>query len=56
MVRSATVAMPARVRIFAARAGNAAIYDPEANALVLRAVDAGSGTSAFKPVGVTIST
>lgn len=43
-----------RVRDFAIRAGNAAMYYPEANVLVPRAVDPESGTPSFKQVLITI--
>lgn len=43
-----------RVREFAVRPGNAAMYYPEANVLVPRAVDPGSGTPAFKNVRISI--
>ncbi len=44
-----------RVRDFPIRAGNAAMYYPEANVLVPRAVDPESGTPSFKQVVITIS-
>ena len=44
-----------RVRDFAIRAGNAAMYYPEANVLVPRAVDPESGTPSFKLVVITIT-
>lgn len=43
-----------RVREAAIRAGNAAMYYPEANVLVPRAVDAGSGTPSFKSVRIRL--
>jgi len=43
-----------RVRPFDIRAGNAAMYYPEANVLVSSAIDAESRTPAFKSVQVTI--
>jgi len=54
MVRSASGSLTALVRAFDIRAGNAAMYYPEANALVSRAVDPQSRTPAFKSVPVTI--
>ena len=43
------------VREFDIRAGNCAIYYPEANALIPRRLDPDSGTPAFKSVVVTIA-
>jgi molybdopterin-dependent oxidoreductase alpha subunit len=54
-VRSETGAMSnVIVREYDIRAGNAAMYYPEANILVPRAVDPKSGTPSFKNVVVTI--
>lgn len=54
-VRSATGEMTGiRVSEFAIRPGNAAMYYPEANVLVPRAVDPASGTPAFKNVRIAI--
>src|SRR5690606_15502233 len=43
-----------RVREFDIRPGNIAMYYPEANVLVPRAVDPASGTPAFKSVAARI--
>ena len=43
------------VREFDIRAGNCAIYYPEANVLIPRRLDPDSGTPAFKSVVVTIA-
>jgi anaerobic selenocysteine-containing dehydrogenase len=54
-VRSAAGEMTAvRVREFAVRDGNAAMYYPEANVLVPRATDPASGTPSFKNVRILI--
>ena len=54
-VRSAAGAMRnVLVREADIRPGNAAMYYPEANVLVQRAVDPGSKTPAFKSVAVRI--
>jgi len=55
-VRSETGAMPGiLVRSFPIRAGNAAMYCPEANVLVPRHADPESRTPAFKAVPVTLA-
>ena len=43
-----------RIREFDVRPGNAAMYYPEANVLVPRAVDSSSGTPSFKNVRIRI--
>lgn len=54
-VRSGAGALPGLpVRGLDVRPGNAVMYYPEANVLVPRAVDAASGTPAFKNVAITI--
>ena len=54
-VSSSAGSMPnIRVRDFAIRAGNSAMYYPEANVLVPRAVDPESGTPSFKLVIITL--
>ncbi len=54
-VRSASGVMPrVRVRAFDIKAGNAAMYFPEANVLVPAAIDPDSKTPAFKCVLVTV--
>src|SRR5206468_13108921 len=54
-VRSAAGALSGvRVRAYDIRAGNAAMYFPEANALVPTATDPDSKTPAFKAVPVTV--
>jgi molybdopterin-dependent oxidoreductase alpha subunit len=54
-VRSSTGAMLAiRARTFPIKAGNAAMYCPEANVLIDRAVDPESGTPAFKHARVEV--
>ncbi len=55
MVRNEVGEMRLRVADGRIRAGNAAVYYPEANLLVPRAVDPESGTPAFKSVVVTIT-
>ncbi len=54
VVRSAVGEMRVRVREFAIRAGNAAMYYPEANVLVPRDLDPESRTPSFKNVRVAI--
>ncbi len=55
VVRSATGVMHGiLVRVFNIRAGNAAMYFPEANVLVSTAADPESRTPAFKSVSVTV--
>jgi hypothetical protein len=44
-----------RVRAFEIRAGNAAMYYPEANALVPAEVDPQSRTPVFKAVPITVA-
>ncbi len=54
-VRSVTgVIHNIRVRAAAIHPGNAAMYYPEANALVPRTTDPNSGTPAFKSVSVNV--
>lgn len=54
-VRSSAGAMHGiLVRAFDIRAGNVAMYYPEANVLVPRSVDPQSGTPAFKNVSITV--
>ena len=54
-VRSATGEMPGiHVRVFGIRAGNAAMYCPEANVLVPTDLDPESRTPAFKAVTITL--
>ena len=53
-VYNGTGSMEVRVAIVDIRAGNTAMYYPEANALVPRAVDSQSGTPAFKSVRVRV--
>ena len=43
------------VREIDIRAGNAAMYFPEANVLIPRTLDSASRTPAFKSVAITIS-
>ncbi|MCC7291746.1 MAG: FdhF/YdeP family oxidoreductase [Phycisphaerales bacterium] len=54
-VRSGVGVMRVRVRPFAIRAGNAAMYYPEANVLVPRAADPLSRTPAFKSVPIRVA-
>jgi anaerobic selenocysteine-containing dehydrogenase len=54
-VSNAVGSMRLRVCLARIRAGNAALYYPEANVLVPRDVDPESGTPAFKSIVVTIS-
>jgi anaerobic selenocysteine-containing dehydrogenase len=54
IVTSATGRMRAVVSFAEIRPGNAAMYYPEANALVPRRVDPASGTPAFKSVAVRL--
>lgn len=53
-VGNETGSLDVRVAIVEIRAGNAAMYYPEANALVPRRIDRQSGTPAFKSVRVRI--
>lgn len=53
-VSSPVGAMDVRVRFAELPRGNAAMYYPEANAIVPRTFDGASGTPAFKSVAVTI--
>jgi anaerobic selenocysteine-containing dehydrogenase len=56
-VRSATGTLPnILVRVGDIRAGNAAMYFPEANVLVPRGLDPQSKTPAFKAVRITLET
>ncbi|MCC7364208.1 MAG: FdhF/YdeP family oxidoreductase [Dehalococcoidia bacterium] len=54
VVESDAGSMEASVAVVAIRAGNLAMYYPEANVLVPRGVDARSRTPAFKSVAVTV--
>lgn len=49
-----TGSMKVQIAIVSIRAGNAAMYYPEANILVPQVVDPSSGTPAFKSVGVWV--
>jgi molybdopterin-dependent oxidoreductase alpha subunit len=53
-VSSTAGSMPARVAIVPIRAGNVAMYYPEANAIVPRRLDPRSRTPAFKSIAVRI--
>ncbi len=54
-VESAAGQMDATVSIVDIRAGNAAMYYPEANAIVPRTIDPRSHTPAFKSVAVRVT-